>query len=425
MKRLHIKNGHLIDPKNKINGKFDVVCENGVVIDVLKPGQKVADAEVIDATGLVVSPGFVDLHTHLREPGFEYKETIESGTRAAAKGGFTSICAMANTNPVNDAASVTEFIIKQAKTKGIVNVFPIGALTKGLKGKELAPIGELKRAGCVALSDDGKCVENPLLMRVAMEYAKSFDIPVITHSVDQCLSAGGVMNEGKVSARLGLPGIPHEAEDIMIARDIYLAGLTGARLHIGHVATCGGVEAIERAKKKGLPVTGEVTPHHFTLTDEAVIGYRTEAKMAPPLRENHDIKALVQGLADGTIDAIATDHAPHSVLEKEVEFERAECGIIGLETALSLSIKLIDNKKITLEKIIATLTHQPAQIVALKKGSLEKGADADITIFDPEREYVIDENTFCSKSSNSPFMGMKVKGVVTHTLVAGKVVYSL
>lgn len=420
---IHIKGGQLIDPSNKKNDRLDLILEDGKVWDVLKPGKKVEGAEVIDASDCVVAPGFVDLHAHLRDPGFEYKETIASGTRAAAAGGFTSVCCMANTQPVNDHASVTDYILKQARETGIVNVFPIGALTKGLKGKELSQIGELKKAGCVGLSDDGVCVESSLVMRLAMEYAKSFELPVLTHAVDSCLCGPGVMNEGFLSTKMGLSGIPHEAEDIMIARDIYLAQLTGSRLHICHVATEGGVELIARAKQKGLSVTAEVTPHHLTLTDEAILGYRTEAKVAPPLRTEADREAVIQGLAQGVIDAIATDHAPHGVADKELEFDQAACGLVGFETALSLSLQLVENKKISLVKLVSSLTHQPAQVVGLKKGTLSKGADADVVIFDPKAAYTIDPSQFHSKSKNSPFAGMKVRGEVRYTLVGGKVVY--
>lgn len=421
--KYHITNGHLIDPKNKKNGLFDLVLENGKVSQVLPTASKVAGAQVIDAKGQVVAPGFVDLHTHLREPGFEYKETIETGTKAAAAGGFTSICCMANTLPVNDQATVTEYIVKQAKTFGVVNVFPIGAVTKGLEGKELAAIGELARAGCIAFSDDGKCVENAALQRLGMEYIKSFDKPVITHSIDPCLSAGGVMNEGEVSMRLGLKGIPNEAEDSMIARDIYLAGLTGARLHIAHISTAGGVDLVRQAKKKGLLVTCEVTPHHWTLTDKNVGNYCTHAKMAPPLRAEKDREAVIEAMADGTVDAIATDHAPHAEVDKEIEFEKASDGIVGLETALSLAIYLVDNKKITLERMVEMLTVAPAQIVDLKKGSLEVGADADVVIFDPKAGVCVDPSQFHSKSKNSPFGGMKLNGKVRQTIVGGKIVY--
>ena len=426
--KLIIKNGHLIDPANKKDGLFDILIEDGLVREVVGAGLKPAPtqsngAKEIDAKGCIVTPGFVDLHTHLREPGYEYKETIQTGTLSAAAGGFTSICCMANTNPVNDKAQVTEYILAQAREKGVVNVFPIGAVTKGLEGKELAEIGELKKAGCIAISDDGKCVGNARLQRVAMEYAKNFDLPVIVHAIDPDLAGDGVMNESFISTKLGLSGIPNEAEDIMIARDIALAELTGASLHIAHLSTAGGIDLVRRAKKKKLKVTCEVTPHHLVLTDERVIGYDTNTKMAPPLRGEADRLALIEGIADGTVDAIATDHAPHAQVDKEVEFDRAAFGIVGLETALSLVLGLVDGKKITMKRIIEMLTVNPARIVSLPKGRLNAGDEADITIFDPKISYTIDPGTFSCKSKNTPFGGMKVKGKVRKTLVKGKVVY--
>lgn len=423
MKRIHIQNGHLIDPKNKKNGKADLVVENGKIRDVLKAGEKVADAQVIDAKGLIVAPGFIDLHTHLREPGQEYKETIQTGTQSAAAGGFTSICCMANTDPVNDRASVTDFILKQAREKGIVNVYPIGALTRGLKGQELADYAELKRAGCVAVSDDGMCVENNRVMRYAMEYAKSFGLPVITHSIDPCFGLHGVMNESFVSTKLGLPGIPNEAEDIMISRDIYLAKLTGAQLHIAHVSTAEGVELVKRAKSLGIKVTCEVTPHHLALNDECVSDYDPNTKMAPPLRAEIDRKALLDALISGVIDAVATDHAPHALVDKEVEFDCAANGIVGLESALGVVLNLVE-KKMPLDKLLETLTVNPARVVGLDKGHLSVGADADIVLFDPNEAYKIDPAQFSSKSKNSPFLGTPAKGRVKFTLVSGKVVYT-
>lgn len=420
--RLHIKNGHLIDPKNKRDGRFDLVLRDGLVEDVLPPGQKVAEAQVIDASGLIVSPGFIDLHTHLREPGFEYKESIETGTKAASVGGFTSICCMANTNPVNDNASVTQDILKIAQESGCVNVYPIGAVTVGLKGERLTPMGELKKAGCIALSDDGWPVANSQVMRLAMEYAKSFSLPIITHAMDPQLAGEGVMNEGFASTRLGLQGIPHAAEDVMIARDIYLARLTGASLHIAHLSTREGVNLVKRAKEEGLNVTAEVTPHHLTLTDETIGDYNTSAKMAPPLRNEEDRDALIEGLHSGVIDAIATDHAPHGVMDKEVEFDQAACGVIGLETALSIVLQLFENKRLSINKIIELLTVNPARIAGIKRGNLEKGATADIVIFNPQEEWVIDPAKFYSKSRNCPFTGMKVQGVVKQTIVGGKIV---
>lgn len=423
MSRFIIQNGHLIDPKNHRDGLFDIFVENGVVRDVVRSGQRFENAEILEAGGCIVAPGFIDLHTHLREPGFEYKETIQSGTHAASKGGFTSICCMANTLPVNDNASVTLDILKQAKETGFVNVYPIGAVTVGLKGEMLSPMGELKKAGCVAFSDDGNPVANSMMMRLAMEYAKSFDLPIVTHAIDPLLQGDGVMNEGFESMRLGLPGIPSQAEEIMIARDIYLAQLTGAKLHVAHISTAEGVNLVRRAKEEGLAVSAEVTPHHLFLTDKAIGHYDTHAKMMPPLRTLSDVSALIQGLKEGVIDAIATDHAPHGIIDKEVEFSKAECGVIGLETALSVSLQLAEKHDVPLTRIIEALTMNPAKIFGLKKGFLEKGADADIVIFDPQKEYTVDSHNFLSKSRNTPFNGMTFRGVVKYTMVGGKVVY--
>jgi len=422
--KLHIKNGHLIDPKNKKDGKADLLLSEGKVEAVLPAGSTVPGATVVDADGCIVAPGFIDLHTHLREPGFEYKETVESGTKAAAAGGFTSVCCMANTNPVNDNATVTGFILSQARLFGSVNVFPIGAITVGLKGENLAPFGELKKAGCVAFSDDGMAVQNNKLMRMGLEYAKTFNMPVITHSVDAVLAGAGVMNESFTSTRLGLEGIPNEAEDIMIARDIYLAKLTESRLHIAHVSTAEGVELVRRAKASGLNVTCEATPHHFTLTDARVCHYDCLSKVAPPLRSETDKQAVIDGLASGVIDAIATDHAPHSVLEKEeAEYNEAACGMIGLETALGLSMALVESKKITLTRLVELLTVNPARVLDLKKGSLEPQADADVVIFDPKASYEVKKEMFYSKSKNSPYLGMTLKGQVKYTIVSGRIVY--
>lgn len=422
--RLVIKNGRVIDPASNRDGSFDVVIEGEKVTDIVKPGGKFTDATVIDAAGCIVAPGFIDLHTHLREPGYEYKETIESGTASAAAGGFTSICCMANTDPVNDHAAITDFITKKAREVGLVNVFPIGALTKGLKGEEIAPMGELKEAGCVAFSDDGRTVAKPSVMRTCMEYAKTFGLPVIVHAIDECLAGAGVMHEGFVSLKTGLKGIPREAEEIVIARDILVARLTGASLHIAHISTEGGVDLVRQAKKRGLPVTAEVTPHHLALTDEALADYNTNAKMMPPLRSEGDRKALIQALSEGVIDAIATDHAPHAIVDKEVEFDRAAFGVIGFETALQIILQLVDNKELSIIDMIHRLTVNPARIAGINRGCLSKGAIADVVIFDPKAPVVIDPTKFLSKGRNTPFAGMKLKGQVKKTVVGGKIVYS-
>jgi dihydroorotase len=380
--------------------------------------------EVIEAHGLLVVPGLIDIHTHLRDPGYEYKESIETGSAAAAAGGFTAIACMANTNPVNDHAAVTEYILDKARTVGLVQVFPIGAISAGLAGERLAEIGELKQAGVVGVSDDGKSVMNSRLMRHALEYAGMFGLPVISHCEDTHLSAHGVMHEGRVSTELGLRGIPAQAEDIMVARDIALAELTGGRIHIAHVSTAGAVRLVHDAKVRGLRVTAEVTPHHLFLTDEVVRGYDPNTKMYPPLRTAADVEALRQGLKDGTLDAIATDHAPHDLADKEVEFDEAPVGIIGLETSLPLTLRLVEEGVLPLTEAIAKLTCGPARVLGLAKGTLQVGADADVTLIDAQTGYVLDRREFRSKSRNSPFHGWTFNGRAVMTIYAGKVVHS-
>jgi dihydroorotase len=417
-----IKNGHIIDPANKVDEKLDVLVSDGKIAKLGKPGSlAVNGSQVIDANGKLVVPGLIDMHVHLREPGFEYKETIATGTAAARAGGFTSVCSMPNTNPVNDCRSVTEFIISQAAKEAAARVFPIGAITKGSKGEELAEMGELHRAGCVAISDDGRPVMNAAIMRRAMEYSKIFDLAVISHCEDASLSAKGVMNEGFVSTELGLRGIPAAAEEVMAARDIALAGLTGCRLHIAHVSTAGSVRLVREAKQRGVKVTAETCPHYFTLTDEAARGYNTMAKMNPPLRTAEDVAAVKQGLKDGTIDVIATDHAPHGMDEKSVEFDYAPFGIVGLETALGLTFKLVQEGTLALSGAIAKLSINPATILTLGKGTLSVGVDADITIIDPDIEWTVDASQFRSKSRNTPFNGWKLKGRAVRTIVGGKI----
>ncbi|MEK6657099.1 MAG: dihydroorotase [Nitrospirota bacterium] len=422
--KLLIKNGRVIDPANNIDDSLDILVE-GAVIKKVARGIKSEDSKVIDAKGKVVAPGLIDIHTHLREPGFEYKETIKTGTMAAAAGGFTAICCMPNTNPINDNRAVTEFILSKSAKEGIVNVLPIGAITKGSQGKALAEIGDMVNAGCVAISDDGKGVMDAEVMRRGLEYTKAFDIPVIAHCEDVNLSSGGVMNEGFASTTLGLRGIPKAAEEVMVVRDIALAELTGAKLHIAHVSSAGSVEWIRIAKKKGIKVTCETCPHYFTLTEDAVIGYNTNAKVNPPLRTKEDVKAIKVGLKDGTIDIIASDHAPHAVHEKEIEFDYASFGMIGLETSLPLILRLVNEGVLSLNNAIAKATINPARLFKLKKGTLSEGADADITIIDTEKEWVVDVNNLKSKSKNTPFAGMKMKGRAVVTIVGGKIVYEI
>lgn len=425
--RILIKGGRVIDP-GRVNGPADVLIDNGKIVAVgqkLDPPAGKADPSttIIDARGKLVLPGLVDLHVHLREPGFEYKDTIQTGTAAAVAGGFTSVCCMPNTSPVNDNQSITEFILEQARLAGNAHVFPVGAITKGSEGKELAEIGELRHAGCVAISDDGQPVMNSLIMRRAMEYALAFDLPVIDHCEDLHLSEGGCMNEGLVSTQLGLPGIPSAAEDVMVARNLALAELTTARLHLAHLSTAGSVRMVRAAKSRGIRVTAEVCPHHFSLTEEAVRGFNTHAKMNPPLRTWQDVQAIKEGLRDGTIDVIATDHAPHAVQDKQQQFAAAPNGIVGLETALPLTLALVEEGFLSLEAAVAKLTTEPARAFGLSKGSLAPGADADVVVVDPEAQWEVDPARFRSKSRNTPFAGWKVKGRVITTIVAGRVVH--
>ncbi len=421
MMRILIKNGRVIDPANGIDGILDIYIENETIEEV---GSNLdysgADIEQIDASGKIVAPGLVDMHCHLREPGQEYKEDIETGTQSAAMGGFTSVACMPNTDPVVDNITVVEYIKSKAASSACVNVFPIGAITKGLKGEELAEIGKLKFAGVVGISDDGRPVRSPVLMRNALEYAKTFDTPVISHC-EVAELAEGSMNEGYVSTLLGLKGISRAAEEIMVARDIILAKYTGASLHIAHVSTKGSVELIRQAKKEGVNVTCETCPHYFSLTENAVMGYNTNAKMNPPLRTEADVEAIIEGLSDDTIDAIATDHAPHHEDEKNCEFDRALNGIVGFETALSLGIEyLVKTKKLTIERLINKMSYAPARILGINKGTLSEGKNADIVIIDENKQRIIDKNSFYSKSKNTPYHGYKLSGTVEYTIVGGK-----
>jgi dihydroorotase len=428
--RLLIKGGRIIDPSQQLDRVADLLVEDGRVKSIgdLLPGSAgilpASDAEVFDASGLIVAPGFIDLHVHLREPGEEYKETIASGAAAAVAGGFTSICAMPNTKPVNDNASVTRFIVDKAREAGLARVYPVGAITRESKGEELAEMAEMKEAGAVAVSDDGKPVMDSQVMRHAMEYARGHGLVVVDHCQDLHLAAGGVMNEGRYSTLLGLKGMNRVAEESHVARDVMLADLTGARVHIAHISTAGAVELIRRAKRQGLAVTCEVTPHHLALTDAAVVGFDTNTKMSPPLRSEEDRAALIEGVRDGTIDAIATDHAPHHSDEKMLEYDLAPSGVIGLETALGVALTVLHHSaEVSLSRIIEMLTIGPARAFSLPGGTLVAGSLADVTVFDPEREWTVDALRFKSKSRNSPFAGWKVSGKVVATFVGRRRVF--
>ncbi len=423
MKNLLLKGGRIVDPSQNVDVVGDLLIENGKVKAIGKVASLPKDCPVVDAKGLVITPGWIDMHTHLREPGANQKETILTGTQAAAAGGMTSIACMANTSPVNDNAFITSFIRERAAADSVVNVFPIGAITKGLKGEELAEIGSMREAGIAALSDDGHTVMNAYVMRKALDYSKKFDLTVISHAEDVNLKGRGVMNEGFNSARFGLRGIPRTSEDLIIARDILLAELTGARIHIAHLSTVGGVELVRIAKKRGVRVTAEVTPHHLNLTDDAVKDYDTNTKVAPPLREQHDVDAVREALADGTIDVVASDHAPHAIEDKLVEYDLAQFGMVGLETAFPLYYRMCLKNGVGLQRLIAALTSAPAEILGIPKGTLKVGADGDVTVFDPAAVYTIDKTEFRSKSRNTPFHGWEVQGKVRYTIVAGRVVY--
>jgi len=414
-----IKNGRVIDPASQTDRVADVLIGDGKIAGVA-PDLEATGAEVFDATGMVVAPGFIDLHVHLREPGFEHAETIESGSRAAAAGGFTSICCMPNTKPVNDSATVTSYIVERARRFAAVNVFPIGAITKGSMGEELAAIGAMKAAGAVAVSDDGKPVMNSRVMRRAMEFARSYGLPVIDHCEDLNLSAGGDMHEGLHSVRWGLRGIPSASEDVMVARDLLLAQLTGARYHVAHISTENAVAMVESARRRGLAVTCEATPHHFSLTDEDMLPYDSNYKMKPPLRSHCDAGAVVNGIVAGTITAIATDHAPHPGSEKMQEFESCPFGIIGLETAVSLALELlVDSGKIGLIRLVELFTTGPEAVIRQGRGTLAPGAPADVTILSTNAPWTYDVNQSFSRSRNSPFHGRAFQGGPVATLVNG------
>ncbi|MDN5301628.1 MAG: dihydroorotase [Thermoanaerobacteraceae bacterium] len=423
MKKI-LKGARVIDPNRKVDEVRDILVVDGSIAAMEKK-INISGAEVIDLTGLILTPGLIDMHVHFREPGYEYKEDIETGSRSAAAGGFTTVACMPNTRPPVDNAMMVEYVKSRALKSRLVRVLPIGCVSKGLEGKEIAEMGDMVQAGAVAFSDDGRPVADSSLMRKALMYASMFDRVIIDHCEDPGLFEGGQVNEGYISTLLGLQGIPASAEEIMVARNILLARETGTRVHIAHVSTKGSVELIRRAKAEGVKVTCEATPHHLTLTEEAVVGYDTNAKMNPPLRTKEDVEALLEGLKDGTIDVIATDHAPHSIDEKDVEFDKASFGIVGLETSLGIILTHIVGKgKLDLGQAIEKMTIGPARALGIDAGSLTIGKPADITVIDPDLEWTVDKNKFFSKGRNTPFHGWKLKGKAVLTMVGGKIVYA-
>jgi dihydroorotase len=420
--RILIKGGHLVDPSQGIDGVYDILVDGKKIRKIFRGGRTPGSVKrTIDAKGMYVLPGLIDMHVHLREPGFEHKETIRTGTRAAVRGGFTSVCAMPNTSPVNDNAGITEYVLRKAHTEGVCSVFPIGAITKGQRGEELAEMGMMREEGCVAFSDDGKPLMSSSLMRKALEYAKAFGTPVISHCEDMELSEDGLMNEGLLSHTMGLKGVPKEAEEIMVYRDVALADLTGGKLHLAHVSTEGSVNIVRDAKKRGINVTAETCPHYFSVTEKAVEGFNTNAKVNPPLRTERDIEAVKEGLRDGTIDVIATDHAPHHMNEKGLQFDLAPPGISGLETALALSLRLVDEGALKMSELVVKMSLNPARILGLPKGTLAEGADADIVVVDTIRKFTVNAGKFLSKGKNTPFDGWELKGLPVVTLSMGRV----
>jgi dihydroorotase len=420
-----LKNGRVIDPVNGIDQIQDVLIVDGKISAVAQPGTLSEQPEgiVYDLAGKWVVPGLIDMHVHLREPGQEYKETIETGTRAAAAGGFTAVAAMPNTKPINDNQTVTVFILAKAAEAGLARVYPVGAISCGSNGEQLAEFGELRQAGAVAVTDDGLPVGNSQLMRRALEYASNHDLLVISHAEELALSHGGAMNDGALATRLGLRGIPHVAEEIMVYRDLALAEFTGRPIHIAHVSTRESLSLIRRAKEKGVSVTAETAPHYFTLTEKAVDGYNTLAKMNPPLRTEADVAAVREALQDGTLDAIATDHAPHGELDKDKEFDLAANGIIGLETAVPLTLQLVREKQLDARRMVELLSVNPARILGVPGGTLSVGAPADITVIDPEKKFVFTEESIQSKSRNSPFLGWELQGKAVLTILAGRITW--
>ncbi|MCK9197633.1 MAG: dihydroorotase [Syntrophales bacterium] len=420
-----IKGARIVDPSQHIDGQMDILIEDGKIFKLgrnLSPSRK-KGLDSMDLAGLVITPGLIDMHTHLREPGFEYKETIQTGSEAACAGGFTAIACMPNTNPVNDTRSVTEFILRKAAETNLVNVYPIAAITMQSQGNALAEFWDLKEAGAIALSDDGKPVMDSAVMRRALEYAYSLGLPIISHCEDTCLSSGGAMHEGFVSTELGLPGIPGIAEDIMVARDLLLAEYTRSSIHIAHVSTAGSVRLIRDAKKRGIKVTAETAPHYFTLTDDNLRTYNVNTKVYPPLRGKDDVEAIKEGLRDGTIDAIASDHAPHALTDKEVEFEYAASGMIGLETSLALGLRLVSADVLTLKQLLEKMSTNPANILRIPGGTLRPGAPADLTIIDLQRSWTVSREAIRSRSKNTPFIGWDLTGKAVMTIKGGAVTY--
>ena len=422
---IFIEGGRVIDPQSGLDGVRTVVVRDGRIAEVAERVERPRDARVLNARGLWVAPGFIDLHVHLREPGHEYTETVATGARAAVAGGFTAVCAMPNTVPPNDNATVTELVLARAAAAGLARVYPVGCISRGQKGEELAEYGELKAAGCVALSDDGKPVASPALMRRALEYARAFGLPLAVHEEEPHLAGAWSMNEGPVATRLGLKGCPAQAEEVMVLRDLALVELTGGRLHLQHLSSAGSVRAVREAKRRGLPVTAEATPHHLTLTDEEVArsGYDADFKMNPPLRGEADVRALREGLADGTIDCIATDHAPHAVEDKALEFEAAANGILGLETAFAACLALVREGVLSEKRLVEALTAAPARTFGLPGGSLAPGAPADVAVLDPALAWTCETIALHSRSRNTPWKGRRLVGRCTHAMVGGRVVH--
>jgi len=419
-----LKGARLVDPSQGIDEPKDLLIEKGKIEAILRPGEKVSDAKVIDLSGVTITPGLVDIHTHLREPGYEYKETIATGALAAVSGGFTSIACMANTDPVNDNPAVSEYILEKAKEADLAHIYPIGAISKGLKGEELSEMAFLSEHGAVGFSDDGRPVMDSGLMRYAMEYALALGRVIISHPEDLNLSAGGVMNEGKVSTELGLAGIPSASEEAMVAREIILANLTGAKVHLAHLSTKGSVELIRRAKEQGIKISCETCPHYFSLTELAVkeTGYDPNTKVNPPLRTEEDKEAVIEGLKNGVIDVIASDHAPHNLAEKEVEFLNSASGISGLETSLGLGLKLVREKKIKLSRLIELMSTNPARLLGIPAGSLKPGSPADVTVIDLQANWRVSTKDFKSSGKNTPFEGMELVGRAVKVFIDGELV---